>query len=228
MTYPHLNLISEALSNIQRLMRIPQYYFKSLLETQLPPNSGQSPVGPRCQSQRGDSQQDHVTMVGGTMLGSGEQRLHNLQGLHGGVFVEVVGGADSAGRGHQSYAVVLNQNCSPDHSTVQLRKPGRKMARNAIKPCEVLGRWYSWSVSMRSTFLPGRRSCSQRRSHSASEAGCRPIGSTPRALTRQSTASSRGTGPHPSTNTRNIYIYRCELTAPDRHVLHTDARVLHY
>lgn len=64
-------------------------------------------------------------MVGGTLLGSSEQGLDNLQGLHRGVFVEIVGAAESAGCSHQSYAVVLDQDRSPDHSTVQLREPGR-------------------------------------------------------------------------------------------------------
>lgn len=71
--YIHLDLINEALSNIQSLVWIPQYDFKTLLQTQLPPNSGQPTVGPCCQSQRGDPQQDHVTVVRGTLLGSSEK-----------------------------------------------------------------------------------------------------------------------------------------------------------
>lgn len=71
--YPHLDLISEALSNIESLVWIPQYDFEAFLQTQLPPNSGQPSVGPCCQSQRGDPQQDHVTVVGGTLLGSIKQ-----------------------------------------------------------------------------------------------------------------------------------------------------------
>lgn len=63
MIYTHLDLINEALSNIQSLVWIPQYDLKALFQTQLPPDSGQPSMGPRCQSQRGDPKQDHVTVV---------------------------------------------------------------------------------------------------------------------------------------------------------------------
>ncbi|TNN72348.1 hypothetical protein EYF80_017387 [Liparis tanakae] len=43
---------------------------KTLLQTELPPHSGQPSVGPFGQSQRGDPQQHHVTVVGGALLGS--------------------------------------------------------------------------------------------------------------------------------------------------------------
>lgn len=122
---PYLDLINEGLSNIQSLVGISKYDFKTLLQTQLSPHSGQPSMGPRSQSQRGDPQQDHVTVAGRTLLGSSEQGLYNLQGLHRGVFVKGVGAADSAGRSHQSYAVVLDQDCSTDDCTVQLGEPGR-------------------------------------------------------------------------------------------------------
>lgn len=48
------------------------------------------------------------------------------------------------------------------------------------------------------TSLPGQRSCSQRRSHVASEVGCFLTVWTPTAPTHQSTEFSRGTGPHPA------------------------------
>ena len=68
-------------------------------------------------------------MMGGTLLCSGEQRLYNLKGFNRGVFVEIVGATDSTGCSHQSYAVVLYKDCSPDHSTVQLREPERESGR---------------------------------------------------------------------------------------------------
>lgn len=71
-----------------------------------------------------------MTVARGTLLGSGEQRLHDLQGLHGGVLVEVVGVTDSAGCRHEGHTVVLDQNRSPNHCTVQLEKPGRERRRN--------------------------------------------------------------------------------------------------
>ena len=122
----HLDLISEGLSNTQSLVGISKYDLKALLQTQLSPHSGEPAMGPGSQSQRRDPQQHHVAVVGRTLLGSREQGLHNLQSLHGRVFVQVVGAADSAGRSHQGYAVVLDEDCGADHSAVQLRDPGRK------------------------------------------------------------------------------------------------------
>lgn len=120
----HLDLISEGPSNIQNLAGIPQNDFKTLVQSELPSYSGQPSVGPCCQCQRGDPQKDHVTMMGGTLLGSSEQGLYNFEGLYRCVFVEIVRATNFARCSHQGNTVVLDQNCGPDYSTVQLWKPG--------------------------------------------------------------------------------------------------------
>lgn len=134
--------------------------------------------------------------------------------------MEIVATADSAGCSHQSHAVVLDQNCRPDHSAVQFREPGseRDCQRGScsvlVQTCIVRSRVFMWMkhmcVCVCATFLPGQMPCFQRRNRDASEAGCSPNGSTLKALTRQSSASSRDTGPHPThTNTQS---HRCKLT----------------
>lgn len=134
---PYLNLIGEALPDTQSLVWIPQDDLEALLQAQLPPDPGQAPVSPGCQSQRGDAQQHHVPMVGGTLLGGGEQRLDDLQSLHGRVFVEVVRAAGLAGRSDQSDAVVLDQNSRPDHGAVQLGEPGTQTSCYCLEMIQI-------------------------------------------------------------------------------------------
>lgn len=59
------------------------------------------------------------------------------------MFVEIVGAADFAGCSHQSHAVVLDQNCGPDHRAVQFRKPGTK--RDILTAFTLLCRQSSYS-----------------------------------------------------------------------------------
>lgn len=119
----YLDLFNEALPDTQGFVWVPKDDLKTLLQTELSPHTGQFPMGPGSQSQGGDPQEHHVTMARGTLLGGSDQRLNDLQGLHWGVFVQIVAASDSAGRSHQRHAVVLDQDCGSDHSAVQLREP---------------------------------------------------------------------------------------------------------
>lgn len=157
-----------------------------------------------------------MTVVGGTLLGSSEQRLDNFHGFHRGVFVEIVGTGDSARHSHQSYTVVVDQNCGPDHSTVQLWKPAgeRKTDSKGVLSVSCLCRLRTFE---RATFPPGQTPCFQKRNHSALEASCSLNELTLKAPTHQSIASFRDRGPRPAyTSTRSqLFIRICAATVCD-------------